>query len=167
MDEILAAGLAALRAGKTVVVVDDDDRENEGDLVIAASAMTPEIMAFYLRHGSGIVCAPMPDGVADGLELPLMVSRNEDRHRTAFTVSVDECNVGTGISAADRAATVRALAEPGSTAEHVPPPGTCLPAAGAPRRRAEAGRAHGGLRGSAHDGRVRESGCRHHRARGR
>jgi 3,4-dihydroxy 2-butanone 4-phosphate synthase/GTP cyclohydrolase II len=127
MDEILAEGLAALRAGNMVVVVDDDDRENEGDLVIAASAMTPAIMAFYLRYGSGIVCAPMPDGVADGLELPLMVSRNEDRHRTAFTISVDECNVGTGISAADRAATVRALAEPGSTPRMFHRPGHVFP----------------------------------------
>jgi 3,4-dihydroxy 2-butanone 4-phosphate synthase/GTP cyclohydrolase II len=127
MTDHVADALAALRAGEMVVVVDDFDRENEGDLVMAASAMTAEKMAFYLRHGSGIVCTPMCDRLADELDLPLMVTQNRDRHRTAFTVSVDERSVGTGISAEDRAVTVRALADTESDASRFHRPGHIFP----------------------------------------
>lgn len=127
MNEALSDALAALCAGGMVVVADGADRENEGDLVMAAAAMTAEDMAFYLRHGSGIVCTPMPDERAEELDLPLMVARNRDRHGTAFTISVDEHSVGTGISAADRAVTVRALADPGSTATTFHRPGHVFP----------------------------------------
>lgn len=109
MPEELDDALAALRTGHMIVVADSGDRENEGDLVMAAAAITTQQMAFYLRHGSGIVCTPMTGETADGLGLPTMVEVNTDPHGTAFTVSVDECTVGTGISATDRATTVRAL----------------------------------------------------------
>lgn len=99
-----------LAAGGMVVVVDDDDRENEGDLVAAAASITTQQMAFIVRHTTGIVCAPMTTHRADALDLPLMVERNTDAHGTAFTVTVDHVSTGTGVSAADRAATVRALA---------------------------------------------------------
>lgn len=106
----IAAALAALTAGQMVVVADDSDRENEGDLVMAAGSMTAQAMAFFLRHGSGIVCAALTEARADMLNLPLMVADNTDTHKTAFTVTVDHVSVGTGISAADRCATVNALA---------------------------------------------------------
>lgn len=106
----IQTALAAVARGQMVLVADDADRENEGDLVMAAEAMTQRAMAFFLRHGSGIVCVPMSDGVADRLDLPMMVDDNTDNHQTAFTVSVDAVGTGTGISAADRTATVRALA---------------------------------------------------------
>ncbi len=100
----------ALAAGGIVVVVDDADRENEGDLVAAASTVTTEQMAFIVRHTTGIICAPMTGRRADALGLPLMVEHNTDAHGTAFTVTVDHMSTGTGVSAEDRAATVRALA---------------------------------------------------------
>lgn len=103
--------LETLAAGGIVVVADDEDRENEGDLMMAAEHVTRETMAFFLRHGSGIVCVPLPEESADRLELGPMVGQNTDNHGTAFTVTVDHVGVGTGISAADRATTVRALAD--------------------------------------------------------
>ncbi|MDF2826594.1 MAG: ribA, partial [Mycobacterium sp.] len=93
-----------------VLVADDAERENEGDLIMAAEAMTHQAMTFFLRHGSGIVCVPMSDSIADSLGLPLMVVDNTDNHQTAFTVSVDAVAAGTGISALDRTDTVRDLA---------------------------------------------------------
>ena len=104
------AAVAALTQGQMVLVADDADRENEGDLIMAAEAMTHRAMTFFLRHGSGIVCVPMADPIADSLGLPLMVEANTDNHQTAFTVSVDAVTAGTGISAVDRTATVRDLA---------------------------------------------------------
>jgi 3,4-dihydroxy 2-butanone 4-phosphate synthase / GTP cyclohydrolase II len=121
------AAVAALAAGQVVVVADDRDREDEGDLVAAAALMTAEQMAFFLRHGSGIVCATMPEERADALELPLMVTQNTESHGTAFTVSVDHGGVGTGISAADRTATVRALADPRTQASGLRRPGHVFP----------------------------------------
>jgi 3,4-dihydroxy 2-butanone 4-phosphate synthase/GTP cyclohydrolase II len=123
----LRAALAALAAGEIVVVADDRDREDEGDLVVAASAITTEQMTFLLRHGSGIVCATMPSERADSLELPLMVAENTESHGTAFTVSVDHSSVGTGISAADRVATLRALADPATQAGELRRPGHVFP----------------------------------------
>jgi 3,4-dihydroxy 2-butanone 4-phosphate synthase/GTP cyclohydrolase II len=127
MIDTLRPALEALAAGQMVVVADDYDREDEGDLVMAASMITAEQMAFFLRYGSGIVCAPMPDGRAEALGLPLMVDQNTESHGTAFTVSVDHCSVGTGISAPDRTATVRALADPETRADGLRRPGHVFP----------------------------------------
>ncbi|TQJ51037.1 bifunctional 3,4-dihydroxy-2-butanone-4-phosphate synthase/GTP cyclohydrolase II [Phycicoccus sp. SLBN-51] len=120
--------LAALRAGRPVLVTDDEDRENEGDVVLAAETLTPEWMAWTIRHSSGYICAPMPDEVADRLSLPLMVPDNRDPLRTAYTVTVDAAEgITTGISAADRAHTVRTLADPVATADSLIRPGHVVP----------------------------------------
>ncbi|MEU9546569.1 MULTISPECIES: bifunctional 3,4-dihydroxy-2-butanone-4-phosphate synthase/GTP cyclohydrolase II [Streptomyces] len=119
--------LEALARGGIVVVADDDDRENEGDLVMAADAMTEADMVFYLRYGSGIVCATVTGERADVLDLPFMVQDNTDPHGTAFTVTVDHVSTGTGISAADRAATVRAIADPTTRPECLRRPGHVFP----------------------------------------
>jgi 3,4-dihydroxy 2-butanone 4-phosphate synthase / GTP cyclohydrolase II len=99
--------VAAMAAGGMVVVVDDADRENEGDLIMAAEEATPKTIGFFVRHTSGVICTPMLGERLDELELPLMVAANTAPYRTAFTVSVD-ARVGTttGISAADRARTI-------------------------------------------------------------
>jgi len=102
--------VAAIAAGRMVVVVDDADRENEGDLIMAAEAATPETIAFFVRHTSGVICTPMLGERLDELDLPLMVATNTAPYRTAFTISVDAGRgTTTGISAADRATTIRAL----------------------------------------------------------
>jgi 3,4-dihydroxy 2-butanone 4-phosphate synthase/GTP cyclohydrolase II len=117
-----------LRRGGMVVVVDDEDRENEGDLVMAAEDVTPEAMAFFLEHTSGIFCVPMESSRADELDLPLMVVANTESQRTAFTVSVDyRHGTTTGISANDRAATVRALVDPDTRAVDLNRPGHIFP----------------------------------------
>src|ERR671910_2885597 len=104
--------IADIAAGKAVVVVDDEGRENEGDIIFAASKSTPELMAFTIRYSSGVICVPMPAEMLDRLEIPLMAPHNEDRLRTAYTVSVDARDgVTTGISAADRAHPARTLAD--------------------------------------------------------
>jgi 3,4-dihydroxy 2-butanone 4-phosphate synthase/GTP cyclohydrolase II len=124
----LAAAVAAFRRGEPVLVVDDEDRENEGDLVAAAELMTPELMAFIVRHTGGVVCVAMDAGRLETLRLPQMVEDSEDPKGTAFTVSVDlRSGISTGISAADRAATVRALADPACTAEDFVRPGHVFP----------------------------------------
>ena len=105
--------IAAIARGEMIVMVDDEDRENEGDLIMAAQFATPEKLAFIVRHTSGVVVAPLTGERCDELRLPLMVDHNTESHRTAFTVSVDLLEgTTTGISAADRAATLRALADP-------------------------------------------------------
>ena len=105
--------LAAIARGEMVVMVDDEDRENEGDFIMAAQFATAEKMAFIVRHSSGVVCAPLTGERCDDLRLPAMVDQNTESHRTAFTVSVDLIEgTSTGISAADRAATIAALADP-------------------------------------------------------
>ncbi|MFI5607468.1 bifunctional 3,4-dihydroxy-2-butanone-4-phosphate synthase/GTP cyclohydrolase II [Amycolatopsis sp. NPDC051903] len=119
--------VAALAQGRLVVVVDDADRENEGDLVGAARTMTDEQMAFLVRHTTGIVCAPMPGERADALRLRQMVAENTDAHGTAFTVSVDHVGSGTGVSAADRTTTVRALADPATKPAELRRPGHVFP----------------------------------------
>ena len=120
--------LEALREGRPVLVTDDEDRENEGDVVMAAQTLTAEWMAWTIRHSSGYVCAPMTDAVADRLDLPLMVRDNADRLRTAYTVTVDAADgVTTGISAADRSRTVRLLASPAATADAFVRPGHVVP----------------------------------------
>ena len=88
LDRIEEA-IADIAAGKAVVVVDDEDRENEGDIIFAASKATPELMAFTIRHSSGVICVPMPADMLDRLEIPLMTPHNKDKLRTAYTISVD------------------------------------------------------------------------------
>src|SRR6218665_4160739 len=120
--------VAALRVGSPVIVVDDEGRENEGDAVMAAQFATQEWIAGMVRHTSGYLCAPMPNDRADALHLPLMVPDSEDPRRTAYTVSVDAAGrYSTGISAAERAHTLRALADPTATAARLIRPGHILP----------------------------------------
>ncbi|PSL38722.1 GTP cyclohydrolase II /3,4-dihydroxy-2-butanone 4-phosphate synthase [Labedella gwakjiensis] len=120
--------LDALRAGKPVIVADDEGRENEGDAIMAAQFATREWMAWIIRHSSGYVCAPMTGATADRLELPPMVARSEDPRGTAYTISVDAAShVTTGISAHDRAHTLRTLADPASGPSDVIRPGHILP----------------------------------------
>lgn len=120
--------IEAFRRGEFLVVVDDEDRENEGDLIIAADALTEEKMAWMVRHTSGVICAPMTEQHADRLQLPLMVTENTEAHRTAFTVTIDLV-VGntTGISAGDRARTVKALADPDRSPREFSRPGHIFP----------------------------------------
>src|SRR5271163_708851 len=117
-----------LRRGGMIVVVDDENRENEGDPVMAAEDVTPETMAFFLEYTSGVFCVPMESVRADELNLPLMVVANTESQRTAFTVSVDyRHGTTTGISANDRAATVRALVDPTTRASDLNRPGHIFP----------------------------------------
>ena len=117
-----------IRAGRVVIVVDDADRENEGDLIMAAEKVTPEAIAFIVRHSSGVICLPVVGDRLDELEIPLMVADNTDQRHTAFTVSVDaRRGVSTGISAADRATTIRAIVEPGTAPEDLSRPGHIFP----------------------------------------
>ncbi len=121
-------GIADLAAGKAVVVVDDEDRENEGDLLVAASKVTPELMAFLVRHSSGVVCVPMEGAELERLRLPPMTAVNEDRKRTAYAVSVDARDgIATGISAADRARTVRVLVDSATEPYELTRPGHVFP----------------------------------------
>ncbi|SDP04424.1 3,4-dihydroxy 2-butanone 4-phosphate synthase / GTP cyclohydrolase II [Pedococcus dokdonensis] len=120
--------LAALRAGRPVLVTDSEDRENEGDVILAAQTLTDEWLAWTIRHSSGYVCAPVTAATADRLGLPLMVADNRDPLRTAYTVTVDAAEgVTTGISAADRAHTIRLLSDPSSTPESFVRPGHVIP----------------------------------------
>jgi 3,4-dihydroxy 2-butanone 4-phosphate synthase/GTP cyclohydrolase II len=125
--EAVHRAVAALAAGRMIVVTDAPDRENEGDLVLAADLVTDEHMAFLVRHTTGIVCTPMTAAHADALRLPPMVADNTDTHGTAFTVSVDVAGTGTGVSAADRARTARALADPNLRPDQLRRPGHVFP----------------------------------------
>ena len=117
-----------LRRGGMVVVVDDEDRENEGDLIMPAEDVTPENMAFFLEHTSGVFCVPLESSRADELDLPLMVIANTEAQRTAFTVTVDfRHGTTTGISAHDRAATIRALIAPETRPNDLNRPGHIFP----------------------------------------
>ncbi len=114
--------------GKPIIVVDDEDRENEGDLILAAEKATPENIAFMIRHSSGIICAPSEEERLDKLELPIMVEQNSDPLRTAFTVSTDYIRgMTTGVSAVERANTLRALADETVTAADFIKPGHIFP----------------------------------------
>jgi len=120
--------VAAIGRGEIVVVVDDEDRENEGDLIMAAEFATAEKIAFFVRHTSGVICMPLTAERADELDLPLMVHDNTESHRTAFTVSVDfRHGTTTGISAADRAATIQALIDPATRPKDLARPGHIFP----------------------------------------
>lgn len=120
--------LEALRQGKFVIVVDDEDRENEGDLVIAAEHMTEEKMAFIIRYTGGVVCLPLSNDIADQLDLPHMVERNTSKLGTPFTVSIEAAEgVTTGISAHDRAKTIQAAMNPVARPEDLSRPGHIFP----------------------------------------
>lgn len=120
--------LAALRAGSGILVVDDEDRENEGDMIFSAETLTEAQMALLIREGSGIVCLCCTDAHADALDLPPMVACNTSRTGTAFTVTIEAAEgVTTGVSAADRVATVKAATAPGARPEHLRRPGHVFP----------------------------------------
>ncbi len=127
LDDVELA-IAEIAAGRAVVVVDDADRENEGDIIFAASKATPELLAFTIRYTSGVICVPMLGEELDRLQLPLMTAQNKERMRTAFTVSVDARDgVTTGISAADRTRTVRRLVDSATEPYELVRPGHVFP----------------------------------------
>ncbi|HEV3106360.1 MAG TPA: 3,4-dihydroxy-2-butanone-4-phosphate synthase [Trinickia sp.] len=124
----IAAALEALRAGRAVVLQDDHDRENEADLIVAAERLTVETMALLIRECSGIVCLCLPDETIRVLDLPPMVARNESRHGTAFTVSIEARHgVSTGVSAADRVTTIRTAIAEDAKPEDLARPGHVFP----------------------------------------
>lgn len=126
--------LTAIGRGELVVVMDDRNRENEGDLVMAAEFATPEALAFIVRHTTGIVCVGLEGARVDALDLPPMVASNSDRHQTAFTVSVDyRHGTTTGVSAADRTKTIRALVDADSTPDDFMRPGHIFPLRARPK----------------------------------
>ncbi|MGH3310087.1 MAG: bifunctional 3,4-dihydroxy-2-butanone-4-phosphate synthase/GTP cyclohydrolase II [Streptomyces sp.] len=129
LDPVESA-IADIALGRPVVVVDDESRENEGDLIVAAERITPEVVAFMMSECRGLICTPMESGDLDRLDLPQMVERNSEAMGTAFTVSVDAAarhGVTTGISAADRAATIRLLADAQASADDFVRPGHAFP----------------------------------------
>ncbi len=128
LDKISEA-IADIKAGKVVIVVDDEDRENEGDFICAAETITPEIVNFMATHGRGLICAPITESRAEELNLEMMVGRNTDPKGTAFTISIDLLGEGvtTGISVKDRAKTIKALADENIKAEHFSRPGHVFP----------------------------------------
>ncbi|MGH2737123.1 MAG: 3,4-dihydroxy-2-butanone-4-phosphate synthase, partial [Actinomycetota bacterium] len=120
--------LADIRAGRMVIVVDDEDRENEGDLVFAADKVTPEMITFMVRHCSGVICVAMEAERLEALNLPLMAPNPSDPLGTAFTVSVDALHqTTTGISAADRARTIATLIDPATSPRDLARPGHVFP----------------------------------------
>jgi 3,4-dihydroxy-2-butanone 4-phosphate synthase len=126
--EPVQAAVDALRAGRAVVVVDDENRENEGDIIFAAQFSTPALMGWTIRHTSGVICVPLAGEIADRLLLPPMVVDNQDAKGTAYTVSCDlRAGISTGISATDRSKTVVALADASSTAADFSRPGHIFP----------------------------------------
>ncbi|MET9486271.1 bifunctional 3,4-dihydroxy-2-butanone-4-phosphate synthase/GTP cyclohydrolase II [Nocardia sp. NPDC006630] len=126
--DTIERAVADIAAGKAVVVVDDESRENEGDLIFAAEKATPELVAFMIRYTSGYICVPLTGEDCDRLGLPPMYAVNQDKHGTAYTVSVDAReNISTGISAADRATTMRVLADRASKSDDLTRPGHVVP----------------------------------------
>ncbi|WIM69807.1 bifunctional 3,4-dihydroxy-2-butanone-4-phosphate synthase/GTP cyclohydrolase II [Corynebacterium suedekumii] len=119
--------IADIAAGKAVVVVDDEDRENEGDLIFAAELATPELVAFMVRYSSGYICVPLTDEDCNRLDLPPMVAQNEDARHTAYTVTVDAATGTTGISATSRCETIQRLADPTTTRRDFTRPGHIVP----------------------------------------
>lgn len=128
LDKISDA-IEAIKRGEVIIVVDDEDRENEGDFVCAAESVTPEIINFMATHGRGLICAPLIEDRCDELELELMVGKNTALHETPFTVSIDLIGHGctTGISASDRAKTIQALVNPDTKPEELGKPGHIFP----------------------------------------
>jgi 3,4-dihydroxy 2-butanone 4-phosphate synthase/GTP cyclohydrolase II len=128
MFEDIERAIADIAAGRAVIVVDDEDRENEGDLIFAAEMATPELVAFMVRYTSGYICAPITEAEADRLDLPPMFHTNQDRRGTAYAVTVDASEgVSTGISAADRARTLRLLSSPDTRPTDLSRPGHVVP----------------------------------------
>lgn len=127
MISTIDAALSEIAAGRPVLVADDADRENEVDLVMAAQHADERWIGWAIRHGSGVICTPMPDVVADRLALPPMAATNQDPKGTAYTVSVDAAGLTTGISAAERAHTIASLADPASTPDTFTRPGHVFP----------------------------------------
>jgi 3,4-dihydroxy-2-butanone 4-phosphate synthase len=126
--DAIEQAISAIAAGQPVVVVDDEDRENEGDIIFAADASTPALMGWTVRYTSGVICVPMPGSRADELGLPPMVEVNQDAKGTAYTVSCDAATgVTTGISSTDRARTAQVLASELSTASQLNRPGHIFP----------------------------------------
>lgn len=126
--------IAALACGGMIVVVDDENRENEGDIIVASDAIAPEAIAFMMKHARGLICVAMEGERLDALDIPLMVPQNTEYHKTAFTVSVDYLpGTTTGISAADRAATIQALMNPSVTLDDFARPGHIFPLRAHPR----------------------------------
>lgn len=126
--DTIPEAINAIARGDMVIVVDDEDRENEGDLTIAASKVTPDAINFMARYGRGLICLPMEEERLDELRLPLMVQHNSSRFETAFTVSIDaKKGTTTGISAADRATTIRAAINPNTKPEDLARPGHIFP----------------------------------------
>ena len=124
----VSEAVEAIAAGRAVVVVDDADRENEGDIVFAAQHATAELMGWTVRYSSGVVCVPLPGRYADRLDLPPMTAVNQDAKGTAYTVSCDAAEgTSTGISASDRALTARVLADPASVPAQLHRPGHVFP----------------------------------------
>src|SRR5438552_364567 len=125
----IESAIEDIREGKLVVVVDDEDRENEGDFITASHNVTPEVINFMSKHGRGLICIPMLEERCDALGLELMVNNNTALHETAFTVSVDLLGHGctTGISAHDRAKTILALIDPETKPEDLGKPGHIFP----------------------------------------
>src|SRR6266581_3426935 len=120
--------IAEIQEGKMIIIVDDADRENEGDLMIAAEKVTPEAINFMARYGRGLICLSMTPERLDELEIPLIVSQNSSRFETAFCVPIDSKDkTTTGISAADRAATVLAAIDPATRPSNLARPGHTLP----------------------------------------
>src|SRR5436190_19255289 len=129
MLDTIESAIQDIRAGKIVIVVDDEERENEGDFVVAARHVTPEVINFMSKYGRGLICVPLLEERCEELGLDLMVNNNTALHETAFTVSVDLLGHGctTGISAHDRAKTVMALIDPGTKPEDLGKPGHIFP----------------------------------------
>ncbi|PIZ74498.1 bifunctional 3,4-dihydroxy-2-butanone-4-phosphate synthase/GTP cyclohydrolase II [Candidatus Peregrinibacteria bacterium CG_4_10_14_0_2_um_filter_43_11] len=126
MDNIKQA-IQAFKKGEMIIVTDDENRENEGDLILAAEKATPEKIAFMVRYTSGVITMPMEGERLDALQLPMMVSENTELHRTAFTISVDHKDTTTGISAKDRSSTIRALTDPKTKPKDLRRPGHIFP----------------------------------------
>ena len=127
MMNTIVEAIADIRLGKMIVVVDDEGRENEGDLLMAADKVTPESVNFMASYGRGMICIPMPEDFACRLKLPLMADKNQDKMGTAFTITVDHASSTTGISAFERAATIKALADPETLSSELKRPGHNFP----------------------------------------
>src|SRR5690606_11988177 len=127
--DTIEEAIQEIKNGKVIIVVDDEDRENEGDFICAAECVTPEIVNFMATHGRGLICAPLDENRCDELGLELMVGRNTAQHETPFTISIDLLGDGctTGISASDRAKTLKALVNPKTKPEDFGRPGHIFP----------------------------------------
>ena len=131
-----------IKEGKMIVVVDDEDRENEGDLLMAAEKVTPEAINFMATYGRGLICTPITRKRLEELEMPQMVSKNTDNHQTAFTVSIDAIETTTGISAYERAATIKKMLDPNASGKDFRRPGHVFPLEAKEGGVLEIGRAH-------------------------